>query len=322
MNDFSFDIKQEVLLAAQRIRPYIRETPLEYSHHFSRLSGSNVFLKLENLQLTGSFKLRGATNKLLSLTPEQRERGVVAASTGNHGAALAFGMNKLAMRGIVFVPENASPTKVEAIRALGAEVRVHGKDSALTESFARRFAEENGLTYVSPYNDPAIIAGQGTIAEEISRQIDHLDAIFVSLGGGGMISGIAGFLKSIHASVRVIGCSPENSPVMIESIKANRIIEMESLPTLSDGTAGGIEPDAITFDLCRRLVDEYVEVSEDEIKAAMLLFLETQHQLIEGAGGVAIAAFLKRQEFFRGKNIVIVICGGNLSMETLRAILC
>jgi len=321
VNEATIDIKQEVLRAAQRIRPYIRETPLEYSFHLSQLSGSHVFLKLENLQHTGSFKARGAMNKLLSLTPVQRAKGVVAASTGNHGAAVAFGMNKLAMRGIVFVPENASPTKLEAIRALGAEIQVHGKDSAITESYARRYAEENGQTYVSPYNDPAIIAGQGTIAEEISRQIDHVDAVFVSLGGGGMISGIAGFLKSIDARVRVIGCSPENSPVMIESIKANQIIEMESQPTLSDGTAGGIEPNAITFDLCRRLVDEYVKVSEDEIKAAMLLFMETQHQLIEGAGGVAIAAFLKRQEFFRGKNIVIVICGGNLSMETLRAIL-
>jgi threonine dehydratase len=322
VNEATVDIKQEVLLAARRIRPYVRETPLEYSHHLSRLSGGNVFLKLENLQLTGSFKLRGATNKLLSLTSAQRAKGVVAASTGNHGAALAFGMNKLAMRGVVFVPENASPTKLDSIRALGAEIRVHGKDSAITESFARRFADENVMTYVSPYNDPAIIAGQGTIAEEISRQIDHVDAVFVSLGGGGMISGIAGFLKSIDASTRVIGCSPENSPVMIESIKANKIIEMESLPTLSDGTAGGIEPDAITFDLCKRLVDDYVAVSEDEINAAMLMFMETQHQMIEGAGGVAIAAFLKRQEFFRGRNIVIVICGGNLSIETLKAILC
>ena len=322
MNEITFDIKQEVLLAARRIHSYIRETPLEYSFHLSQLSGSKVFLKLENLQLTGSFKLRGATNKLLSLSSEQREKGVVAASTGNHGAAVAFGMSKLAIPGIIFVPENASTSKLESIRRLGAEIRVHGDDSAITELFARRYAEENSLTYISPYNDPAIIAGQGTIAEEISRQIDHLDAIFVSLGGGGMISGIAGYLKSIDASVRVIGCSPENSPVMIESIKANRIIEMESQPTLSDGTAGGIEPHTITFELCRRLVDEYVEVSEEEIKAAMLLFIEKHHQMIEGAGGVAIAALLKRQEFLRGKNIVIVICGGNLSLKTLRAILC
>lgn len=322
MNEATFDIRQEVLLAALRIRSYIRETPLEYSFHLSGLSGSKVFLKLENLQITGSFKLRGATNKLLSLTSEQRKRGVVAASTGNHGAAIAFGMSKLAIPGMIFVPENASTAKLESIRRFGAEIRVHGDDSALTELFARRYAEENGLTYVSPYNDPAIIAGQGTIAEEIARQIDHVDAIFVSLGGGGMISGIAGFLKSSDTSVRVIGCSPENSPVMIESIKANRIIEMESQPTLSDGTAGGIEPNAITFDLCRQLVDEYVEVSEGEIKAAMLMFMETQHQMIEGAAGVAIAAFLKRMKSFRGMNIAIVICGGNLSIETLRVILC
>jgi len=312
---------QEVLKAEQRIRRYIKETPVEYSLALSQMTGCQVFVKLENLQHTGSFKARGAMNKLLALTPEQRAQGVVTASTGNHGAAVAFGLRTLKMQGMVFVPEEASPTKVEAIRRLGAEVRVHGKDSVQTEIFARQYAEQNAMVYVSPYNDPQVIGGQGTIAVELARQLDRIDAVFVSLGGGGMIAGIAGYLKSIFESTKIIACSPQNSCVMVESMKAGRILELDSLPTLSDGTAGGVESNAITFDLCRQFIDESVLVSEEEIRETMLLFMETHHLLIEGSAAVAVKAFLKTHEKWRGKNVVVVICGGNVSLKTLRAIL-
>lgn len=315
------NVQQEVLQAEERIRRYIRETPLDYSFYLSQSTGCHVFLKLENLQHTGSFKARGAMNKLLSLAPEQRARGVITASTGNHGAAVAFGLHTLDTRGIIFVPETASPTKIEAIRRYGAEVRFHGTDSVEAEVFARRYAGQNEMAYISPYNDPQVVGGQGTIAVELTRQLDHIDAIFVSLGGGGLISGIAGYLKSVYDGATVIGCSPENSCVMIESVKAGRILEMESQPTLSDGTAGGVEAGAITFDLCRTLVDDYVLVSEAEIKETLLTFVETHHLLIEGSAAVAIKAFLKRHEMFRGKNVVIVICGGNISLANLKAIL-
>lgn len=315
------EIKTEVLQAEQRIRPHIRETPLEYSFALSEIGRCNVFLKLENLQYTNSFKVRGAMNKLLSLTSEQRSQGVVAASSGNHGAAIAFGFSTLKLQGIIFVPENASKTKVEAIRRFGADVRFHGNDSAITETYARNYASENNMVYVSPYNDLQVIGGQGTIALELTRQLEKLDTIFVPVGGGGMISGIAGYLKSVKNHVKVSGCLPKNSPVMAESVKANRIVEMESLPTLSDGTAGGLEANAITFDLCRTLVDDYVLVSELEIKDAMRLFMETHHMLIEGAAGVAIASYLKHKELCQGKNIVIVICGANISLETLKTVL-
>ncbi len=312
---------QEVLRAEQRIRDYIKETPLEYSLALSQMTGGQVFLKLENLQHTGSFKARGAMSKLLTLTPVQRDKGVVTASTGNHGAAIAFGLHTLKMKGMVFVPEGASLTKVEAIRRLGAEVRVHGKDSVQTEILARQYAEQNAMVYVSPYNDPQVIGGQGTIAVELARQLDHIDAVFVALGGGGMIAGIAGYLKSVFESTKVIACSPQNSCVMIESMKAGRILEIDSLPTLSDGTAGGVEPNAITFDPCCRLIDESVLVTEEEIRETMLMFIETQHLLIEGSAAVAVKAFLKTHEQWRGKNVVVVICGGNVSLKTLRAIL-
>jgi threonine dehydratase len=315
------NLLSEAIQAEQQIRPYIRETPLEPSLALSQMGQSNIFLKLENFQHTGSFKLRGAMNKLLSLAPEQRGRGIVTASSGNHGAAVAHGLQRLGLKGRIFVPENASPVKVEMIRRYGAEVSHHGDDGVITEIHARDYAERHGLVYISPYNDEQIIAGQGTIGVELARQLDQIDAVFVAVGGGGLIGGIAGYLKAVQPGIRVIGCLPENSPVMAVSAKAGQIIEMESRPTLSDGTAGGIEPGAITFELCQELVDDYILVSEEEIKAAMRLFIETQHMLIEGAAGVAVAAYLKAQESFRQKNVVIVICGANISLETLKSIL-
>jgi len=315
------DLLEEVLRAEGRIRPYIRETILEYSTYLSQVGGANVHCKLENLQYTGSFKARGAMNKLLSLNPEELARGVVTASTGNHGLAMARSMRELNASGIVFVTENANPSKVQAIERLGAEVRYYGKDCLETEVYARRYAAQNHMTYIPPYNDPKVIGGQGTIGVELARQLDEIDAVFVSLGGAGLISGVATYLKSIHPDVRIIGCSPENSQVMIQSVKAGRILDLPSLPTLSDGTAGGIEPGSITFDLCRELVDEYVTVTEDEIRENLRLFIETHHMLIEGAAAVAVASYLKTRHRFAGSNVVIVICGANISPETLKEVL-
>lgn len=315
------DIEKEVLRAAQRIQGHVRQTRLEYSPHFSKLVGGNVYFKLENLQVTGSFKARGAMNKLLSLSPEERPLGAVAASSGNHGAAVSYGLNRLDMAGTVFVPETASPTKVSAIRSYGADVAFHGNDSGVTEIFARQYAAEKGMVYVSPYNDPLVVAGQGTIGLEIAQELAQVDAVFVSLGGGGLISGIAGYLKTVQPAVRMIACSPDHSKVMTESVAAGEILELESLPTLSDGTAGGVEPGAITFDLCSQLLDEFPLISEAEIAAAMRQFMETHHMLIEGAAGVAIASLLKMKEALQGKTAVVVVCGANISLETLKSVL-
>lgn len=316
-----FDIKNEVLAAEKRIRQHIKETPLDYSIALSHETKANVFLKCENLQYTGAFKVRGAINKLLSLTVAQREQGIVTASSGNHGAAVAFGLNKLNMKGTVFVPENASPTKVDNIRNYTNDLRFYGTDCMQTEIHALEYAQQHNMIYVSPYNDLQVIGGQGTIGLELMKQLDTIDAVFVPIGGGGLISGIAGYLKSMNPNIKIIGCLPANSPVMAESIKAGHLVEMETLPTLSDATAGGIEPGAITFDICREFVDEYVLVSEDEIKGAIVSILKTQHLLIEGASGVALAAFLKDCEKYSGKNVVVVLSGANISLETLKAVL-
>jgi len=310
-----------VVLAANRIAPHIRETPLDYSPYFSDLIGANVFLKLDNLQHTGSFKLRGAFNKLLSLTPEERAAGCVAASSGNHGAAVAYAMSKLDTSGVIFVPEGTSTTKVDAIKRAGGEVRFFGTDGLDTELHAREYAEENGMCYLSPYNDEAVIAGQGTCGVEIAKQLSQVDAIFIAVGGGGLISGVGSFLKSVNPSMRVVACQPAASAVMTESVKAGEILELASEPTLSDGTAGGIEAGAITFEICQAIADDFVVVSEEQIAEAMREFLDAHHMLPEGAAGVALAGLKLRADQYENKNVVVIVCGGNISRETLKKVI-
>ncbi len=315
------ELLREILLAEQRIRAHVRETPLEYSLPLSRECGCPVYLKLENLQETGSFKYRGAMNKVLALAADQRAAGVVAASTGNHGAAVARAASRAGVGSTIFVPEGASAVKVAAMRRLGADVRPHGRDCLEAEVYARAYAAEQGAVYISPYNDIQVVGGQGTIGIEIARRIDRVDRVFVALGGGGLISGIAGYLKALRRDVRIYGCSPENSCVMVQSVRAGRILELESRPTLSDGTAGGIEPGAITFDLCRALVDEYVTVSEDEIAGALRSFIESHHMLIEGAAAVALAALRKTGCDADDRRTLVVLCGANMDPATLKGVL-
>jgi threonine dehydratase len=305
--------------AAKRITELVQETPLQYSPFFSKQFSADVYLKLENEQSTGSFKLRGASNRLMTLSPEQRAKGCVAASSGNHGAAVAYAMRALDTSGVIFVPQQTSKAKVEAIRSYGGEVRFFGNDGLDTEQHAREYAISNGMFYLSPYNDAEVIAGQGSCGIEIAKQMHDVDVVFIAVGGGGLISGLGSVLKTRNPDIRIIGCQPEASPVMAKSVQAGRILDMPSEPTLSDGTAGGIEAEAITFELCRQLVDEFVLVSEAQIAQAMREFSAEQQSEIEGAAGVAIAALKHCRESITGKKVVIVICGGNISQETLDA---
>lgn len=311
----------EIEKAEIRIRPHVRETYVHFSDVLRDLSGAWVQCKLENLQFTGSFKVRGAISKILALPDKIRRRGVVAASTGNHGAAVAYCLRQFGTPGEIFVPEGSSPGKIEAMQRYAVKIRFHGQDCAETEAFARRYAEEHGMAYISPYNDVKVIAGQGTIGVELARQLGEMDAVFVSVGGGGLISGIGAYLRAVSPRTRIIGCSPENSAVMMRSLEAGKILDLPSQPTLSDGTAGGLEPGAMTFDLCRQLVDDFVTVTEEEIAHSLRLFIKSHHMLIEGAAAVAIAAFLKQAEKHRGKNVVLVLCGANIGFDTLKKIL-
>jgi len=316
------DVVREVQEAECRIRDYIRETPLEYSHPLSSMGRGNVYLKLENVQVSGSFKIRGVFNKLLSLNfNEYRGRKFITASTGNHGVAFAHAISTLDLQGIVFLPENTSPAKIRDIEQYNVELQFYGTDSVETERFARRFAEKMGFMYIPPYNDPKIIGGQGTIGIELERQLKDINHILVPVGGGGLISGIAGYLKKVMPNVEVIGVQPENSAVMYHSIRAGRILNMESKPTLSDGTVGGIEENSITFELCKRYVDDFILVSEREIAKSILFILERHHLLIEGAAALPVAAYLSDPDRFRGGNVVLVLSGCRIDLSTLKEIL-
>lgn len=316
------DVRKASLEAENRIRHYIRETPLIYSAPLSRRTGCRVHLKLENWQITRSFKLRGAFNKILSVEPEAREKGVVTASSGNHGAAVAHVVKQLGLQGKIVLPETASSAKVEALLPFGVDIVLHGNDCVLAEKHGRRLADEEGLLYIPPYNDPQIVGGQGTIAVELERQLDRIDACFVPVGGGGLIGGIGGTLKSVSDRVRITGCQPENSAVMAASLRAGHILDIESKPTISDGSAGGIEPGSITFDLCRAFVDDFVLVSEDEIRDALMIIMRSHQLFVEGSAVLSVAALLKRPDPFEGQTVVLIISGAKISLDQLKSILC
>lgn len=315
------NIKQEILNAERRIRKYIRQTPLEYSLYLSKISGSHVYLKCENLQITHSFKLRGALNKVLSLTAEEKQRGIVTASSGNHGSAVAYILQRFNIDGIIYLPENVSPAKEETLRLYSVKMQHFGTDCVKTETYAGNEAASRNQIFISPYNDFQIIAGQGTAAIELTEQLKQIDAVFVPVGGGGLISGIGGYLKSMQKKTDIIGCQPVNSAVMYRSVQAGHIVDIFSKPTISDGTAGGIEPGSITFGLCQKYVDDFVLVTEEEIIAAIKLILQKHYMLAEGAGALSVASFLREAEKYRGKNVVLVISGAKIGTEKLREIL-
>lgn len=311
----------EIKEAQQRIKKSILQTPLIYSQWLSDFCRGDVYLKMESEQYTGSFKARGSLNKLMWLKEQNIEKLPVTASTGNHGLGFARALNLLDMEGKIFLPSNAEPSKIEAIKAYGADLEFYGDDPYSTEMHARRTAEENGWIYVSPYNDEQIIAGQGTIGIEILKKLPQPDNILATVGGGGLISGIGSYIKNKSPKTTIIGCQPENSPEMSASIRAGEYTKVESTPTLSDGSAGGFEKDAITFELCQKLVDNFILISEDEIKEAIRSMISRHHKLVEGSAAVAVASLLQQAEDFAGQCTVIIICGANISSDTLKQIL-
>ena len=303
------------------IKDHIKKTNLIYSKYFSTLSSNEVYFKLENTQITGSFKIRGAFNKLLSLSQKEKEKGIITASTGNHGLAVAYASNKLNISCKIYVPNIASDIKVNKIKKLGSKVIYFGEDCLEAEKKARKDSNKEKLAFISPYNDEYVMSGQGTLAVELIEQIKKLDVVIVSVGGGGLISGISKYIKSIWPEIVVVGCSPENSPVMINSMYSGKILDIKSKPTLSDGTAGGLEPGSITFPICCEYIDQTILVTEDEIKKAMELYYDNENQIIEGAAGVAIATFLKIKNHFSEKKIGIIICGGNIDQKSFLSLI-
>jgi threonine dehydratase len=299
--------------AAVRLQPFVTETPAEPVPEFISGKNTELIFKLENLQQTGSFKLRGASNKILSLTPEQAASGVIAASNGNHGLGVAAAAQRTGIEAEVYVSSHVSSVKARRIEEYGARIHRAGNGPLEAELAARAAATEQGKVFISPYNDLEVMAGQGTIAVELRRQLKQIDAIFVAVGGGGLIGGIGAYLKQVSPETKIVGCWPQNSPVLYESMKAGRIIEVAEQPTVSESTAGGLESGSVTLEICRQVIDRSVLVSEDEILNAMKQVRAARGWLIEGAAGLALAAFLKQAHAYTGKSVAIVICGGNLS---------
>lgn len=306
---------QKVMEAYLRIHGAVRRTPVENISELAPKSAARVFAKREDLQETGSFKLRGATNRILQLTPEEKVRGVIAASNGNHGLGVAAAAKKADIAADIYVSEQVAAEKARKIEKLCARIHYAGREPLDAEIAGRQQAAESGRVFISPYNDWEVLAGQGSIAVELREQVPQLDAVFVAVGGGGLAGGIGAYLKYASPRTEVVGCWPENSPVMYESMKAGWILPIEERPTVSESTAGGLEEGSITLEVCRAVIDTSVLVSEDEILDAMRLVRSSRGWLIEGAAGVALAAFLKTAERYEGKTVAVVLCGGNLSQR-------
>ena len=309
---------REIYRARRRISGHVRETPLDGSAFLGDLCGGEVRLKLENQQLTGSFKVRGALNKMLKLTPKERARGVVTASAGNHAQGIGYAARILGVDATIVVPSNTPMIKREAIERYGVRLIVHGDEYMEAERHARELERDQRLVFASAYNDLDIVAGQGTIGLEVAEAWPEIDVVLVPVGGGGLISGVGCALKGMNGEVEVIGVQSVASPVMYESIRKGRIVEMELDESVAEGLHGGIEEGSVTFDLCRRYVDEIVLVQEETILEAMGRLLRHQHQVVEGAGAVGAAAIMEDPERFKNRRVGVVVSGGNVEADLLR----
>ncbi|MCC6313150.1 MAG: pyridoxal-phosphate dependent enzyme [Thermomicrobiales bacterium] len=311
---------EDIRAAAERIRPYVHRTPLLPSQTLSRMSNTRLALKPENLQRTGSFKARGALNAMLQLSPEQRERGVVTLSAGNHGQGLAFAAGLLGVRCVVFMPETAVPTKVAAIAGYGAETRFT-PTMAQAPAAVETYQKAQGLTYVHPFGDPNVIAGQGTIGLELLEDEPDLDAVVVPVGGGGLLAGVATAIKALRPDVRVVGVEPEGAPSVSRSLAAGHPITLDRLDTIADGLAAPFAA-PISQALIERNVDDVVLVSDDEIVDALRLILERTKLLVEPSGAAGVAALLSgKTGVAAGAQVAAILSGGNVDRERLKQML-
>ncbi|MBY8994845.1 MAG: threonine/serine dehydratase [Candidatus Heimdallarchaeota archaeon] len=306
---------KEIQLARERISPYIRKTPTFRSYYLSTLCGGDVYLKVESLQITGSFKIRGAFNKLLSLSKEEVKNGIITASSGNHAQAIGLSAEKLNISAKIIVPTNTPKNKLDKIRKYNVELVLLGDNYDESEVKALEIAKKEKRTWISPYNDELIIAGQGTIVPEIFEALEKIDSILVPIGGGGLISGIAIATKNADPNTQVIGVQTEACPSMYESIKAGKIIDIEMFDSIADGVWGGIEKGSITFDITRDFVDEIVVVKEETIKRALSVIWKNEEFVTEASGAMAITPILDNPERFKDKIVVCVISGGNIDKE-------
>jgi threonine dehydratase len=308
----------DVYAAQERIKDIVYKTPLIKSPILTEAADSEVFLKLESLQATGSFKIRGAANKILSLSEDEQQQGVIAVSSGNHGRAVAYVAQRQGILAVICISESVPENKVSAIQDLGAEVVIAGKTYDEASEGAERLQEKRGLTMVHPFDDPDVIAGQGTIGLELMEELPEVDTVIVPLSGGGLLGGIAFTLKTIKPELQTIGVSMERGAAMIESLKAGEVVEVVEEPTLADALVGGIgNGNAYTFELIQKYVDKTIVVSEAVIAEAMTFALAKHHLVVEGGGAVGMAAILAGKAKSLGKKTAIVLSGGNVDLPIL-----
>ena len=310
----------DIVAARSTLRGVAKLTSISHSKSFSQMSGANIFMKLENMQTTGAFKVRGAYNKLANLSPEERAKGVVAASAGNHAQGVAFSATKLGMQSTIFMPIFTPPLKVLATKGYGANVVLTGE--SFDDSFlaSQEYTKQHDASYIHPFNDPLIIAGQGTIGLEIYEQQPDVDAVIVPIGGGGLIAGIAMAIKEMNPKVRVIGVNAAGAASMVASREANEIVSLPFVSTIADGIAVKT-PGTLTFDIIQKYVDDIVSVTDTEIAHAAYLLLQRGKLLAEPAGVTSVAAALFNKVDLKGKNVVPVVSGGNINMRLLEQII-
>ena len=307
---------ENITKARETLKGVAYKTTLVYNPTLSDMSDNQVYVKMENLQRTGSFKLRGAYNKIAHLTDEEKRRGVIASSAGNHAQGVAVAATIYGIKSTIVMPKHAPLSKVTATRRYGAEVILHGEvyDEAYEE--ARRIQKRTEATFIHPFNDPLVIAGQGTIALEILEDLPDVEVVVVPIGGGGLISGIALALKTLKPDVKIIGVQSKNMPSMAESLSQHQVVTVNGTPTIADGIAVKT-PGDLSFELVKKYVDEIVIVDEDEIASAMLFFLESAKVVAEGAGAAPAAAIIHRLSHYKNRKMVALLSGGNVDVNLL-----
>jgi len=311
---------QDILEASRKIRNFVARTPTYRSVAFSQRTDAEVYLKLECFQPVGVFKIRGAVNKICSLSESELEKGLVTASSGNHGLAVAYAANIYQARAIVVVPENAVKEKVKAIESYGAEVVKYGKDYDEAYFKALKIQKEAGTTFVHPFDDPFVIAGQGTVGLELLEDVPDLNTIIVPIGGGGLISGISIAAKTLNPITRVVGVQPEGAPAIYRSWKAGRIVEVDSVNTVADGLAAR-KPLDLSFGIIKRYVDDILLITEQEIGQAVLALLHEAHILAEPSGAASLAALLFKYHPKPKEKVAVIVSGANISIDYLASLL-
>lgn len=310
---------QDVLVARSRLRGWVRHTPLEHSFELSRHADADVWMKLENTQVTGSFKVRGPFNRLQLLSSEERHNGVVTSTAGNHGIGLAYAAKQLGIAAHIFLPESADPSKVSVLESYDARLN-RFPDIEAARQAGMQAAEEQGLVYVSAYSDPAVIAGNGTIGMEILDDMPDVEVAVVCVGGGGLVSGIGTMLKTVSANIEVWGVEAANSPTFSTWRREGEPVWVEMRPSIAEGLSGYIEPETLTWAVVQRVVDRMLSVSDDEMIEAMRWAMEYHRYILEPSGAAALALLLRAPPELRGRRVALTLSGRNVSLQRLMSL--